>query len=65
MAALSKKNMPPPVPAMKVPAELWPAVLAGAELVPIENTRPHPSNARKHSAAQIIRYCAAIAEHRV
>jgi hypothetical protein len=36
--ALSKKNMPPPVPAMKVPPELWPADVfdrvAGFELAP-------------------------------
>jgi len=30
-----------------------PAVLAGAELVPIGQTKPHPRNASKHSAPMI------------
>ncbi len=43
--ALSKRHTPEPVPALKVPPELWLAVLEGAKLVPIEKTRPHPRNA--------------------
>jgi len=42
--ALNKKNMQPPVPAMKVPTELCPAAVF--EHWPIENTKPHPRNAR-------------------
>ena len=42
-----------PALAVKVPRELCPAALAGAELMPIENMRPPPRNSRKHSARQI------------
>jgi hypothetical protein len=28
---------------MKVPPERWPAMLNGAKLVPIADTRPHPA----------------------
>jgi hypothetical protein len=36
---LNKKNMPPPVPEMKVPPELWPANVF--EQWPIEQIKPH------------------------
>jgi DNA modification methylase len=61
--ASKRKLAPKPVPALQVDAGEWPA--NAVERWPIERLKPHPRNARKHSAAQIEQLCASVAEHGV